>query len=434
MPDRHSDVILKRLLGLHPKLIDLSLDRMHDILAKMGNPEQRLPPVIHVAGTNGKGSLVAYLRAILQVAGYRVHAFTSPHLVRFSERITLAGETISEQALSDLLLDCERINGAVPITFFEITTAAAFKAFAETPADILLLETGLGGRLDATNVITHPAAVALTPISHDHEQFLGPDLAGIAAEKAGIIKQDAPLIIGPQISLVQKVLNKAATTKGAVPYSYKDNWSCRLHNDGRWCYQGGNLSGTYGPPALNGPHQIANAATALAVLEKLPDFNITPDHIEQGLKNVHWPARMQRLRQGNLVNRLPDSVELWLDGGHNEAAAAKIADCFTQWEAADEKPTYLICGMLTTKDQLAYMRQLQKFTQKAVMVPIDGEAASTPAEALADIGRSAGIDCASAPSVEEAVDILMPQLNIRPCRLLIAGSLYLAGNVLRTNS
>lgn len=434
VPDRNSDTILKRLLALHPKIIDLSLDRMVDILKNLGDPEKRLPPVIHVAGTNGKGSLIAYLRAILEAAGYRVHTYTSPHLVRFAERIVLAGETISEDALSDLLLDCEQINGSVPITYFEITTAAAFKAFADTPADILLLETGLGGRLDATNVVDNPAVVALTPISQDHAQFLGTDVIGIAGEKAGIMKTGAPVVIGPQSKPVKAALAAHAAQKNAIPSFEGDNWRVLSQTDDKWEYEGAHLSGIYSSPALHGPHQTANAATAVAVLEKLDGFTITKDHVETGMISVEWPARMQRLTQGNLINRLPDTVEVWLDGGHNEAAGEKIADCFKGWEAADNLPTYLISGMLNTKDQLSYYRHLQSITQKAVMVPIEGEAAATPAPELAAIGLAAGIDCTAAVSVEEAVDMLIPHLMKQPCRLLISGSLYLAGNILRHNA
>ncbi len=433
MPDRHSDVILKRLMALHPKVIDLSLDRMYQILAKLGHPERKLPPVIHVAGTNGKGSLLAYLKAILEAAGYSVHMYTSPHLVRFAERIVLNGEVISEPKLSEYLLACEEINGPDPITYFEITTAAALQAFSENPADILLLETGLGGRLDATNVIDNPAAVTITPISHDHEQYLGSDLGGIAGEKAGIIKSGSPAIFGPQSQVALKVLQEKARLKGASAYVYGENWSCQRENDTLWQYNGGTLSGTYPLPALNGPHQIPNAGTALAVLENLPQFKITNDHIVQGLAAVEWPARMQRLTRGNLVRRVPTSTQIWLDGGHNAAAGEQIANCFKDWQKDDDIPTYLVSGMLNTKDQLSYYRHLQAVVDKAIMVPIPGEEASTPENALAEIGRNAGINCETAPTVEEAVDMLMPLLMRTPCRLLISGSLYLAGQVLRTN-
>ncbi|WP_206378138.1 bifunctional folylpolyglutamate synthase/dihydrofolate synthase [Sneathiella limimaris] len=433
MPGLHSDVILKRLMALHPKVIDLSLDRMHSILEKLDHPEKRLPPVVHVAGTNGKGSLIAYLKAILEAAGYRVHVYTSPHLVKFAERIVLGGNIIPEAKLSDLLLACEEANGEDPITYFEITTAAAFKAFSENPADILLLETGLGGRLDATNMVEKPAATAITPVSHDHEQFLGSDLAGIAREKAGIIKKESPLILGPQTEVAKSAILQRAAELNVSTAVFGDDWSANRIDDEYWTFKGERYSGTYSLPSLNGPHQVPNAGTALAVLETLKDFPVTPANIEAGLKSVYWPARMQHLEHGNLAQRLPDNVDIWLDGGHNEAAAERIAECFLEWETKDDKPTYLICGMLETKDQLNYLRHMQKFAQKAIMVPVPGEPASTPEKKLAELGRAAGLDCEYAVSVEDAADNLIPYLMRKPCRLLIAGSLYLAGTVLRTN-
>lgn len=422
-------------MALHPKIIDLSLDRMTDILGKMGNPEKRLPPVIHVAGTNGKGSLLAYLRAMLEAAGYKVHVYTSPHLVLFSERIVLAGEIISEIALSELLLKCETINGKDPITYFEITTAAAIKAFAEHPADILLLETGLGGRLDATNVIDKPAITAITPISHDHEQFLGSDLEGIALEKAGIMKPGAPVIIGPQCDLVQKTLLDHARKVDAAPYSHGIDWITEtVPKENEWTFKGTSDPIFLQKPALNGFHQVANAATAIACLEKLDGFSVSNDQIEQGLANVHWPARMQRLTTGPLIQQLPGHVETWLDGGHNEAAGAQIAQNFLHWEEADGKPTYLICGMLNTKDQKSFFRKLHPIIDRGITVPIPGEAAATPTEELCQLGQAAGINMHPANSVEEAIDMLLPYLAAKPCRLLIAGSLYLAGQLLRENN
>ncbi|MBL4905853.1 MAG: hypothetical protein JKX94_00240, partial [Sneathiella sp.] len=284
MPDQQSDAILNRLMALHPKIIDLSLDRMTDILEKLGNPQDRLPPVIHVSGTNGKGSLLAYLRAILEAAGYSVHIYTSPHLVRFAERIVLAGNIISEAKLSNLLEECESINGCTPITYFEITTAAALKAFADHPADILLLETGLGGRLDATNVVAKPHLTAITPISYDHEQFLGSDLKGIALEKAGIMKHDVPVVIGPQDDLVFAALTAHAKKVGAKPYSQGRDWNFRnSETQDSWIYEGDHGSFPVEKPALKGSHQTANAATALACLDKLEGFSISQAHIQQGL-------------------------------------------------------------------------------------------------------------------------------------------------------
>ncbi|MEH6545114.1 MAG: folylpolyglutamate synthase/dihydrofolate synthase family protein [Sneathiella sp.] len=427
-----TDHILTRLMALHPKIIDLSLDRMWQILEKIDHPELRLPPVIHVAGTNGKGSLLAYLRAMLEAAGYRVHVYISPHLIRFNERIRLAGSVIDEAALADLLSFCERANGSAPITYFEVTTAAAFKAFADTPADILLLETGLGGRLDATNVIEKPALTAVTPISQDHAQYLGTDIAGIAGEKAGILKSGVPAIFGPQENLVSKVLASRAAAVGATPYIYGSDWTFSEHDNG-WSFSSKKGRRNFSLPSLHGSHQIANAATAVACLDQLPGFDVTETEIEKGLASVYWPGRLQRLSKGPLVDELPSHVEIWLDGGHNPAAAEQVANTFAKWNATDPKPAYLIAGMLNTKDQTAFFAQLCSTISKGCCISIDGEAATTSATELAALARSGGVSMTAKDSLEASLLSLQAELNAGPCRLLIAGSLYLAGRILREN-
>ncbi|MDF2368531.1 folylpolyglutamate synthase/dihydrofolate synthase family protein [Sneathiella sp.] len=432
MTGTHSDRILARLMTLHPKIIDLTLDRMLPLLAKLDHPEQRLPPVIHVAGTNGKGSLLAYLRAMLEAAGYRVHVYTSPHLVRFAERIRLAGKIIEEDALSQLLLDCEAANGETPITYFEITTIAAFKAFADTPGDILLLETGLGGRYDATNVVACPALTAITPISHDHAEFLGTDLAGIAGEKAGIIKAGAPVVIGLQDPVVLEILQKTAETLGSLSYIYDREWSCHKVAGG-WQYDGMNGARVFPMPALHGVHQIENAATAVACLNHLGGFDVPDAAINKGLAAVEWPARMQRLRHGPIVKAFPAHVEVWLDGGHNPAAGEQIAKSFANWNETEPKPTYLIAGMLNTKDQKAFFSKLAPVITTGHCITIPEEAAATPAVDLASMAQAGGLDMTEMPSLMAAVEALKPTLAEKPSRLLIAGSLYLAGQVLREN-
>lgn len=432
MTGQDSDRILARMMTLHPKIIDLTLDRMLPLLAKLNHPERRLPPVVHAAGTNGKGSLLAYLRAMLEAAGYRVHVYTSPHLVRFAERIRLAGKIIDEEALSELLLACEAANGQTPITYFEITTIAAFKAFAETDGDILLLETGLGGRFDATNVVAHPALTAITPISQDHAEFLGTDLAGIAREKAGIMKPGAPIVIGPQEGIVLDVLRKTAEKLGSPAYIYDEDWSC-TEEAGGWHYRGRGGIRVFPKPALHGVHQIANAATAIACLDRLPDFTVSDTAIAEGLRTVEWPARMQRLVRGPIVETLPGHVEIWLDGGHNPAAAAQIAESFRRWHQKDAKPAFLIAGMLNTKDRTTFFRQLAPVIDKGHCIPIPGEAAATPAAELTDLARAGGLDATEMPSLMAAVAALGPALSEKPCRLLISGSLYLAGQILRDN-
>ncbi|MCK5276174.1 MAG: bifunctional folylpolyglutamate synthase/dihydrofolate synthase, partial [Alphaproteobacteria bacterium] len=340
-----SDAILARLMTLHPKLIDLSLDRVVDLLEKLGNPHHRLPPVVHIAGTNGKGSVAAYMRAALESAGYRVHAYTSPHLVRFHERIRLAGTLIDEQYLADYLRRCEDANGGAPITYFEITTVAAFLAFAETPADILLLEVGLGGRLDATNLIEKPAVTVITPVSIDHQQFLGETLAEIAGEKAAIQKRGVPSVTGPQSPEAAAAIDAYAARTGAPTFRFGRSFSVEATPGGMVYSAGGRLM--LPRPVLPGAHQIDNAATAIAALERLKGFTITEMDLANGLMKAEWPARMQKLKTGPLVDLLPAGWELWLDGGHNAAAGeALAAHAAEHWT---DSPLWLIAGLLNNK-------------------------------------------------------------------------------------
>lgn len=432
MTGAHSDQILSRLMSLHPKIIDLTLDRMLPLLAKLDHPERRLPPVVHVAGTNGKGSLLAYLRAMLEAAGYRVHVYTSPHLVRFAERIRLAGKIIEEKALSELLLACEMANGDTPITYFEITTIAAFKAFAETPGDILLLETGLGGRYDATNMVAHPSLTAITPISHDHAEFLGTDLAGIAGEKAGIIKPGVPVVIGPQKDIALNVLQRTAEELGSPAFVHGQDWRARRTSEG-WMYDGPDGARPFPNPALHGIHQIDNAAMAVACLHHTGGFSVSDTAIREGLTTVEWPARMQRLKKGPIIDTLPNHVEVWLDGGHNPAAAEQIAKSFEDWNKTDPIPSYLIAGMLNTKDQKSFFAKLAPVIKSGHCITIPEEAAATPAADLTAMAQTSGLDMTEMSSFEAAIEALKPTLSKKPCRLLIAGSLYLAGQILREN-
>jgi dihydrofolate synthase / folylpolyglutamate synthase len=419
-------------MALHPKVIDLSLDRMWQILEKLDHPEEKLPPVIHVAGTNGKGSLIAYLRAILEAAGYKVHVYISPHLVRFAERIRLAGNIIDEDALAEVLTYCEKANGPSPITYFEITTAAAFKAFSDKAADILLLETGLGGRLDATNVIKKPALTAITPISHDHAQYLGTDLAGIAAEKAGILKTGVPAVFGPQIDVVSDVLSARANEVGAIPCIFGRDWSFS-DLETCWRYSAHGNDRDFPFPVLQGSHQTANAATAVACIDQLAGFEISDADITKGLKTVSWPGRLQKLKKGPLVSSLPEHVDIWLDGGHNPAAAEQISKTFADWDTKDRKPTYLIAGMLNTKDQRSFFAEFKGTVVKGCCIPIDGEAASTSAAELSALAQSAGLSMSAEKSVAACLLALRNDLIAEPCRLLIVGSLYLAGQILKEN-
>lgn len=417
-----SDAILDRMMTLHPKVIDLTLDRVHRLLGLLGHPEQAIPPAIHIAGTNGKGSTQAMIRAGLEAAGKKVHAYTSPHLARFHERIRLAGSLISEPALAALLDECVARNGPGEITFFEITTCAAFLAFARTPADWTLLEVGLGGRLDATNVIT-PRLSIITSVSMDHESFLGDTLAKIASEKAGIIKRGIPVILGPQTDEGLQVMETTAARLGAPILAHGQHWQA-WEERGRLIYQDENGLLDLPLPNLPGPHQIQNAGAAITALRFL---GFDEAACEAAVTRAEWPARMQRLRHGPLIDLAP-RAELWLDGGHNPAGGEAVSATLSRMPARE---THLICGMLNTKDVTGYMRPLAPHAARLHAVSIPGEKNTLPAESTRDAARSAGIDATTAPSVAEAVASIAARNP--EARILICGSLYLAGTILREN-
>lgn len=419
-----SDVILERMMTLHPKVIDLTLARVDRLLAALGNPERAIPPVIHIAGTNGKGSTQAMIRAGLEAEGATVHAYTSPHLARFHERIRLAGELISEPALTALLDECVRVNGPDEITFFEITTCAAFLAFARTPADWTLLEVGLGGRLDATNVVDKPRLTIITPVSMDHEAFLGDTIAKIAGEKAGIIKRGVPCIVGPQHPDGLAVIEAKAAAMGAPLWVFGQHWNV-WEERGRLVYQDENGLLDLPLPNLPGPHQVQNAGAAIAGLRLLGKGESA---CEAAVTRAFWPARMQRLRQGPLVDLAPQ-VELWLDGGHNPAGGEAVAATLARMP---QRETHLICGMLNTKDVTGYMRPLASQVTRLHAVSIPGEKNTLPAEATRDAARAVGIDAVTAGSVAGALATIATASP--EARVLICGSLYLAGTVLRENS
>lgn len=418
-----SDALLQRMMEFHPKIIDLTLDRVHRLLVGLDHPERRLPPVIHVAGTNGKGSTQAMIRAGLEEMGCRVHAYTSPHLAWFHERIRLAGALISEQALSDLLDECIAANGGEEITFFEITTCAALLAFARTPADYTLLEVGLGGRLDATNVVDHPRLTIITPVSIDHQQYLGETLPEIAGEKAGILKRGVPCVVGPQDEAGLAVIEAKADRLGVPLLVYGQHWHV-MAEGGRLIYQDESGLLDLPLPNLPGPHQVQNAGAALAALRHLGADEAA---CEAAVTRAFWPARMQRLRRGPLVDLAP-GVELWLDGGHNPAGGEAIAATLAQMQT---RPTHAICGMLNTKDVTGYMRPMAPHLASLQAVSIPGEKNTLPAAATAEAARTAGIAAREASSVADA--LLAIAATDPRARVLICGSLYLAGTVLREN-
>ena len=419
-----SDTVLARMMTLHPKVIDLTLDRVWRLLSIMNHPETRLPPVIHIAGTNGKGSTQAMIRAGLQATGHKVHAYTSPHLARFHERIRLAGDLISEPALTAVLDRCYTANGSDPITYFEITTVAAFLAFTETPADYTLLEVGLGGRLDATNVVAKPALTIITPVDLDHQAFLGDTVALIAAEKAGIIKRGVTCVVGPQHAEALEVIEGVARRVGAPLLAYGQHWHVSAER-GRLIYQDDHGLLDLPLPNLLGPHQVLNAGAALTALRFL---QMGDRAYEAAVTQADWPARMQHLTTGRLAD-LARPADLWLDGGHNPAAGVALAQTLL---AQPPRPTHLICGMLNTKDIAGYLHPLAKVAQSLTAVSIPGEVNTIPAADTAAQSNAIGLPATTADSVPDAIKSITSR---HPnARILICGSLYLAGHVLRENA
>ena len=420
-----SDRVLDRLTSLHPKVIDLTLGRIERLLAALGHPERRLPPVIHVAGTNGKGSVVAMLRAGLESAGLAVHAYTSPHLARFHERIRIAGELIGEDRLIAELERCEAANAGAPITFFEITTAAAFLAMAETPADFALLEVGLGGRLDATNVIARPRLTAITAVSIDHQQYLGDTLPEIAGEKAGVLKPGVACIVGAQPPEALAVIEAQAERVGAPLLIANHDWQV-WEEHGRMAYLDATGLLDLPLPILIGAHQVANAGIALAALRAL---GLDEPACAAAVGRAEWPARLQRLRHGPLVEAA-GPCELWLDGGHNPAAGAALAEAIGRLPA---RPVHLVTGMLRTKDAAGFLRPLAAAARSLRGVSIPGETATLTADETVAGARAAGfVEAEPAADVRSAVAAIAAADP--GCRILICGSLYLAGSVLRANS
>ena len=424
-PPPTSDAVLERLKALHPRKIDLSLGRILRLLDALGNPERALPPVIHVAGTNGKGSTIAFMKAIAEAAGLKAHVYISPHLVRFAERIRPAGTEIPEDRLSRVLEECEAANGGHPITFFEITTAAALLAFSREAADLTLLETGLGGRLDATNVIEHPAVTVITPISLDHQHFLGNRLSNIAGEKAGILKRRVPAVIGPQHPIASRVITEAAGRLGAPLIRWNHEYRIRERKGGLM-YLDGAAAIALPEPGLAGPHQRTNSATAIAALRALCDPRIDANAVRQGIAAAHWPARLQRLGVSTLTAPLIDKgFEVLLDGGHNPAAGRAIARSL---QGGDGQPLYLIVGMIAAKDAAGFVKPLAATGPSGLWaVAIPGEHDFLPPERIAAIARRAGIAARDAGSLDNALAAIAA---LPPGRVLITGSLYLAGAVL----
>jgi dihydrofolate synthase/folylpolyglutamate synthase len=425
------DAALERLKRLHPILIDLSLGRMQRILAALGAPERRLPPVVHVAGTNGKGSTIAFLRAIAEAAGLKVHVFTSPHLVRFNERIRLAGELIGDDQLADVLARVEAVNAGEPITFFEITAAAAFQAFSETPADLCIVEVGLGGRFDASNVFERPALAVIAPVDHDHHEYLGDTLAAIAGEKAGIIKAGAPVLVAHQAVEALEVIEAAAQRLGA-PMTLAGRDFDAYAEGGRLIYQ--DEAGLLDLPSPNlfGAHQIDNAGLAIAgvrLLAPLISDRIDERAIAAGVAGAVWPARMQRLTRGPLADLArARGADLWLDGGHNPHAARALAANARTLSGRDGRPLVLIVGLVARKDAEGVFEAFSGLGAAVFTTGFASPLAADP-ERLAVAACGQGLEAIACTDVRcalrRALDIPGP-----PPHVLICGSLYLAGEVL----
>ncbi|TIL75484.1 MAG: bifunctional folylpolyglutamate synthase/dihydrofolate synthase [Mesorhizobium sp.] len=431
-----ADREIESLMSLHPKGFDLSLDRISRLLERLGNPQDHLPPVIHIAGTNGKGSCAAFSRALLEAAGHRVHVHTSPHLVNWHERYRLAadggGRLVEDEVFADAIARVAKANEGQKITVFEILTAVTFLLFSEYPADAVIIEVGLGGRFDATNVIKEPAVSVIMPVSLDHESFLGDRVELIAAEKAGIIKSDCPVVIGAQESeTALQVLIETAERLDCPAFVYGQDFLA-FEENGRMVYQDEDGLMDLSPPRLPGRHQFANAAAAIAAV-KAAGFEISHRVADKAMANVTWPGRMQKLPQGRLTELAPKGADIWLDGGHNPGAGVVVAEALAEQEEKNPRPLFLICGMINTKDQSGYFRAFKGLVRHVYTVPVSLSEASVPNDELAIRAVEAGLSAEPVSSVANALMLLRDTWDGPPPRILISGSLYLAGAVLAEN-
>ncbi len=428
--------LIGRLSALHPKRIDLGLERMHRLLERLEHPERKVPPVIHIAGTNGKGSTLAYLRATLEAAGLRVHAYTSPYLVRINECFRLGrvggGVLVGDDELRAALELVERVNAGEAATVFELKTAAAFHLFAQNPADVLLLEVGLGGRLDSTNVIDRPAACVITPISMDHTDFLGDTLTAIAGEKAAIIKHGVPVISVEQTAEAMAVIEAQTKRMRAPLFAAGESWHVNVEH-GRLVYSDDRGLMDLAAPRLFGRHQFDNAGLAIATLRAMQAFKITHAAFESGIVNAEWPARMQRITAGALFDWAPQGCEIWLDGGHNVEGGRVAAAALGDLEERVSRPLVVISGMMANKDAKGFLANFAGLTRHVIAVPIPETENAMPVDRLADAARSLGMRVEIAAGIEGALRALARLAYEIPPRILIAGSLYLAGHVLDIN-
>lgn len=417
-----------KVIGKKP--IDLKLERVSSLLKKLGNPHKKIAPVVHVAGTNGKGSTIAFLKAYLETSGYSVHSYTSPHLLNFNERITLAGEHISDDYLYEISEECRIVcNEEIPVTFFEATTVMAFLAFSRIEADIVLLETGLGGRLDATNIIDQPLATAITPISIDHKEYLGPTTDFIAREKAGIMKKNTPCIISLQEKKVYEILHNHADQVGCETSSFEYDWVVEKSETG-FTYNNFNSKYEFPTPSLIGNHQIINAATAITIAHNLSNYNIPNKDIIAGLSSVKWPARLQKITQGNLLKLLPKNSELWVDGAHNDSGAFTISQEILSWE---KLPLIIICGFTKGRDAKSFLKYFKDIADLVVTVTVRTEPSAQFSESIAQEAKEIDIEAKSFDSIEDIFNFLNKEYT-SPIRTVSCGSLYLASDIFKINN
>ncbi|RLQ89639.1 bifunctional folylpolyglutamate synthase/dihydrofolate synthase [Notoacmeibacter ruber] len=438
MTGNKAENAIERLMGLHPKGFDLSLDRILRLMERLGNPHLRLPPVIHIAGTNGKGSAAAFCRALLEEAGLSCHVHISPHLVRWHERFRLGarggGKLVDDDTLADALERVAEANGGEHITVFELLTATMFVLFPEHPADVAIIEVGLGGRFDATNIIPRPATSLIMPVALDHTAWLGDRVELVAAEKAGIIKPGCPVVIGFQMQDAARDVLVETAERLECPVSVYGQDFVAFPDQGRFVYQDGDVLFDLSMPRLLGRHQLANAAAAIAAVRSA-GFDIGHGAVDRAMQSVQWPARMQRLSRGDLVELAPDNSEIWLDGGHNPAAGQAVAEELAARNEIDDRPVFLIAGMIDTKDQTNYFRQFTGLVKRVFTVPVPDSDASVPNDALAARAIEAGLPAEPIHSVANALKLLSANQEPHDTapRILICGSLYLAGAVLKEN-
>ena len=425
-----SNQILKRLELLHPKKIDLSLTRLKSLLNKLDNPHLKIGPTIHIAGTNGKGSVTSYLRSIYEAANLKVHTYTSPHLINFNERIRINSKLIEDKYLNSILEECEQKNKAEPITFFEITTAAAFLAFSRNRADVVLMETGLGGRFDATNVIKNPLCCVLTPISMDHMNFLGNKIEKIAFEKTGIIKKQSTVVLSKQNKIVRNIVKKEIFKKKCKLLEEGKAWSIKEVNDRSFVYKFLNFKYKYPLPFLKGKHQVENAATAISTVKSINQIQVNENFIKYGITNVSWPARMQNLSDGRLKKKLGNKFDIWLDGGHNEDAANMIFTFIKKWKNQDK---IMILAMTTGKNPITFLKKIIKQFKLLILLPIENHQYIQPYEIKENIRTkvNSAIKVECSLNIYEAIDVILKKHSSG--KVLICGSLYLAGQILQAD-